>query len=128
METIRVVPSLNIILSSTPIGASTLFNLRTQLTREVRRPLLFFSVPLVLCRHSMCERRQFVAGASQLETERDRMRAGLGASRWRIARQLLTESVMLSLIGGILGVLVAWWGTKALVAFESAGAYRSKQC
>jgi putative ABC transport system permease protein len=49
------------------------------------------------------------------------MRAALGASRWRLIRQLLVESVLLSVLGGAVGLFIAVWTSQFLAASAPSG-------
>jgi putative ABC transport system permease protein len=93
--------------------------LQKETTREIRPALmaLFGGVGLVLliaCAN-VANLLMSRAGSRRREVA---LRSALGATRGRLFRQLLTESLLLSFIGGAVGIAFGWWWTRGLLALR----------
>ena len=103
-------------------------SLQERIVGEAKRPLWILLGGVVLVLLIACANVAGLQLARAAAGERDlAVRAALGASRAQLVRQILVESAVLALVGGVLGLVASWWGVKVLVALAGPALPRGSE-
>jgi predicted permease len=109
-----IFPQLRAILINARF-ATKVVGLRDELTRDIRPTLYLLQIAVAAVLLIGCVNlANLMLVRSNVRMKEFAIRYSLGAGRWRLVRQLLTESVALALMGGALGIAVAWGGVRLL--------------
>src|SRR5215213_1317148 len=105
-----------------PLAAVEIAPLQQQLVAGIRVTVLVLWGAVGLVMLLACINVASLMISRTLARQREMaVRAAVGARRWQLIRQLLTESVVIGITGGALGLLVAVWGTSAIASLVPTG-------
>ncbi|HEX8128492.1 MAG TPA: ABC transporter permease [Pyrinomonadaceae bacterium] len=99
---------------------ATVIELREQIVGDLRLVLLVLLGTVAFVLLIACSNVANLLLAWFLQRQKEfAVRTSLGASRAHLIRQMLTESIMLAIVGGVVGLVLASWGTSALLALNA---------